>query len=250
MRFDPEAWLMQRSVYGGLNSILVKPSKSDPSVLVVLCHGYGAPGTDLVSLYEEILDGLPDGSEKPAFLFPEAPIDLSDQGMHHARAWWPLNMAKMMQMSAMNSFDEMRTVVPEGLDEARQALCQCVAECCSQQKWLNQKIILGGFSQGAMLAVDTAVRGTVEGVVGLLIYSGALICESQWLDCVSKKPLNLPLVQSHGTQDQILPISTGRWLHQFLTKAGCQGSLAEFSGPHTIPANALKKTSELLSKLV
>ena len=66
MRFEPEAWLMQRSVYGGLNSILVKPSKSDPSVLVVLCHGYGAPGTDLVSLYEEILDELPDGSDKPA----------------------------------------------------------------------------------------------------------------------------------------------------------------------------------------
>lgn len=250
MRFDPEAWQMQRSVYGGLNSILVKPSKSDPSVLVVLCHGYGAPGTDLVSLYEEILDELPDGSEKPAFLFPEAPIDLSDQGMTHARAWWALNMAKMMQMSAMNSFDEMRAAVPEGLDEARHALCQCVAECCTQQKWLNQKVVLGGFSQGAMLAVDAAVRGSMEGVVGLLIYSGALICEPQWLDCVSKKPLNLPLVQSHGTQDQILPIATGRWLNQFLTKAGCQGSFAEFSGPHTIPANALKKTSELLSKLV
>ena len=101
-----------------------------------------------------------------------------------------------------------------------------------------------------MLAVDTAVQGALEGVVGLLIYSGALICESQWLISVSKKPLNLPLVQSHGTQDQILPISTGRWLHEFLNKAGCQGSLAEFSGPHTIPANALKKTSELLSKLV
>ena len=249
MRFNPEAWLMQRTVLGGLNTVLVKPSKSDPSILVVLCHGYGAPGTDLVPLYEEILDQLPEESEKPAFLFPEAPFDLSEQGMPHARAWWPLNMAKLMQMSAMNSFDEMRDVVPEGLLEARQALSQCVAECFDQQKWPETKVVLGGFSQGAMLAIDTAIRGSIDRIVGLLVYSGALICESQWLDCISKKPLELPLIQSHGTQDQVLPIATGRWLSQLLAQAGCHGSLDEFTGPHTIPAIALKKTAELLSKL-
>ena len=39
-------------------------------------------------LFEEILDFLPDDTPKPAFLFPEAPIDLEDEGMYGARAWW------------------------------------------------------------------------------------------------------------------------------------------------------------------
>lgn len=240
---------MQRSVLGNLNTVLVQPAKSIPSILVVLCHGYGAPGTDLVSLYEEILDQLPEGCEKPAFLFPEAPFDLSDQGMLHARAWWPLNMAKLMQMSAMNSFDEMRDVAPEGLDEARQALCQCVSDCMEQQKWPDTRVVLGGFSQGAMLAVDTAIRHSIERVVGLLVFSGALICESQWLDAIAKKPLGLPIVHTHGLQDQVLPISTGRWLSQVLAKAKCQGMLDEFQGPHTIPLVALKKSAQMLMEL-
>ena len=100
-----------------------------------------------------------------------------------------------------------------------------------------------------MLTVDTALRGTVGPVIGLLVFSGALICESLWRKAAAERPLLVPVVQSHGTVDQVLPIATGRWLHTLLNEIGCEGELAEFHGPHTIPTDALENAAKLLAKL-
>lgn len=249
MRFAPEAWSLNRPTLGSLDSILVRPAKTRPSCLVVMCHGFGAPGSDLVGLFEDILHYLPENASKPAFLFPEAPIDLEDEGMAGARAWWRINMAKLMQLSTANSFEEVRNSVPEGIDDAREKLCNCINACREQEKWDNLPIVLGGFSQGAMLTVDTALRGTVGPIVGLLVFSGALICESLWRKAALEKPLNIPVVQSHGTIDQVLPIATGRWLHSLLNQIGCSGELAEFHGPHTIPSDSVESAAKLLASL-
>ena len=250
MRFDPEAWSLERPSFGSLETILVRPTKAEPACLVVLCHGYGAPGSDLVGLFEDILHHLPDQSLQPAFLFPEAPVDLEDEGMYGSRAWWRLNMAQLMQMSATNTFEKMRDAVPEGIDQAREKLCACIEQCRVQQKWPALPIVLGGFSQGAMLTVDTALRGNIGPVVGLLVFSGALICETKWRKASQDKPLSIPMVQSHGLVDQILPISTGRWLHSLLQDIGCVGQLAEFNGPHTIPPDAIVLSAKLLASFL
>ena len=155
-------------------------------------------------------------------------------------------MAQLMQMSTTNSFDKMRDAVPEGIDEAREALCECIRHCKEKQKWQDMPLVLGGFSQGAMLTVDTALRGSVGPVIGLLVFSGALLCESLWRKAAKDKPLQVPVVQSHGTVDQVLPISTGRWLHELLRDIGCTGNLLEFNGPHTIPSEATELAAKLL----
>jgi phospholipase/carboxylesterase len=248
MKFDPDAWLMQRPSTGTLESLLILPAKSTPSCFVVMCHGFGAPGTDLVGVFEDVLYHLPDNTEKPAFLFPEGLIDLEADGMPGGRAWWRLNMAKLMQLAATNSFEEMRPVVPDGIDEARSALCECVTVCMEQQNWEDIPIVLGGFSQGAMLTVDTYLRGSLEKVVGLLLFSGALICESKWSEAAKSRTLNVPTVQSHGTLDQILPISTGRWLNEFLVAHRSNCKLIEFRGPHTIPIEAIEAASRLIAE--
>jgi phospholipase/carboxylesterase len=250
MRFDPEAWRMERAKFGSLNTVLISPAKELPKSIVVLCHGFGASGTDLVGCFEDILDCLPDETPKSAFLFPEAPIDLSDEGMYGARAWWSINMAQLMQMNATNSFDQMRQAVPPGIDSARDLLCNCVHACQEKYKWSQVPIILGGFSQGAMLTVDVALRGTLEHVIGLLVFSGALVCESLWREAANKKPLNIPIIQSHGRSDQVLAISTGRWLNGLLNEIGCQGSLIEFNGPHTIPGEAIEQAASLIAKSI
>ncbi len=247
MRFDPDAWTLERPTLGTLDTIAVRPIKSEPSCLVVMCHGYGAPGSDLVGLFEDILHHLPEDSDKPAFLFPEGPIDLEDEGLYGARAWWRLNMAQLMQMSATNSFDKMRDAIPDGIDQAREKLCACIEQYRQKNQWTDLPIVLGGFSQGAMLTVDTALRGSVSPVVGMFVFSGALICESLWRAAATAKPLSIPMVQSHGRIDPILPIATGRWLHSLLRDVGCVGTLFEFDGPHTIPGEALENAAKLLA---
>ena len=46
MRFDPEAWFLERPRLGTLDTVLIRPAKSVPASLVVLCHGFGASGSD------------------------------------------------------------------------------------------------------------------------------------------------------------------------------------------------------------
>ncbi len=253
MKFDPEEWLFHRPQLGDLDGILIHPAKQSPKTLVVLCHGYGAPGTDLVDLFDHILHCLPEQSAPHAFLFPQGPIDLSSQGLDGGRAWWPINMAMLMQLAMTHSFSEMRETVPPELDHAREALIRCISLASERlhsqfPEATNLPIVLGGFSQGAMLAVDTVIRGGLPNVGGLLVYSGALICESLWRR--SEVQLQgLPFVQSHGRQDTILPFETGAWLHQLLIDLGLQGGLLEFDGGHGIPNEVVMQTAKLLHVL-
>lgn len=55
MKFDAESWMLERGRLGGLDCIVISPRAGTPKSLVVLCHGFGAPGSDLVNLAEELV---------------------------------------------------------------------------------------------------------------------------------------------------------------------------------------------------
>ena len=55
----------------------------------MLCHGYGAPASDLVRLAPELLRAAPRLAEGVRFVFPEAPQSLAELGMPGSRAWFP-----------------------------------------------------------------------------------------------------------------------------------------------------------------
>jgi phospholipase/carboxylesterase len=249
MKFDAETWFLERKVWGGLESILIAPRGRAPSVLVTLCHGFGAPGTDLVPLAEELVPLLPEGESKPAFLFPAAPLDLEDShGMPNARAWWLINMAKLAELSAVDNLDALRDEIPPGIDEARGGLEDCIEACVSDKQWSSTKLVLGGFSQGAMLSVDTAIRSKRISPVALIAWSGALICESSWERAFRTRPRSFGVFQSHGRQDMILPISTGRALHGFFKGLSLPVQYVEFQGPHTIAIESLEGAATLLAE--
>jgi len=248
MKFDADTWFLERKVWGSLESILIAPRAVAPAVLVVLCHGFGAPGTDLVTLAEELVPLLPEGDLKPAFLFPSAPLSLEEShGMPNARAWWLINMAKLAELSAVDNLDALRDEIPPGIDEARQALEDCVEACLSDKQWFASKLVLGGFSQGAMLSVDTAMRSKRLSPVALIAWSGALICESSWQQAFQARPRSFGVFQSHGRQDMILPISTGRALSGFLKGLSLPVNYVEFTGPHTISMESLEGSAQLLA---
>lgn len=251
MRFDADTWTLERKVWGGLDTILIAPRAKDPAVFVTLCHGFGAPGRDLVSLAEELVLLLAEGEAKPAFLFPCGPLDLEEtHGMPDARAWWPINMARLAQLAAVDNLDELRNEIPPGIDHARTKLEDCVVDCLSDKQWKSATLVMGGFSQGAMLSVDVALRSTRLSPAGLIAWSGALICESAWNQAYRKEPRSMQVFQSHGRQDMILPLSTGRALNSFLRNLSLQVDYAEFQGPHTIGVESIEGAARLLSGLL
>ncbi len=241
----------QTAQVGQLNCTLVLPvSGSDivqPACLGVFCHGFGAGGDDLVGLAGELLGTMASG-QPIALAFPEAPLDLTDQGMPGGRAWWLLSIQRLMSAMEDGRYEQVRMDVPEGIDGARQQLTETIEMLLDRFSLKHDKLLLGGFSQGAMLSMSTACEGLDSPPAALCLYSAALICEKKWKENAARLAAT-DIVQSHGSQDMILPLQTGIWLQELLQDAGCKVKFLRFNGPHTIPPDAIVETAALLGKL-
>ncbi len=243
----------QRQRLGSLDCIVVAPQlsagESPPqyAALAVFCHGFGAGGDDLVGLAGELLQML--ASDAPIMLvFPAAPLSLADQGMPGGRAWWMLSIQKMVSAMEEGRFEQIREEVPDEIDAARDSLTETIQIALQQSGLTAQRLLLGGFSQGAMLSVETALRGLPEPPAQLCLYSGALICERLWKPLASRLQ-HTEILQSHGRLDPVLPLQTGLWLRDMLQAAQCTVDFIEFNGPHTIPFPALERTAAMLGRL-
>jgi phospholipase/carboxylesterase len=235
--------------YGSLEAVVMPPAAgAAPQLCVILCHGFGAGGTDLVPLGFELRamdDALADGVQ---FLFPAAPLSLDELGIYGGRAWWHIDMAELMEAISTGSLRLMRDEHPPELPAARAALLELLREVQAETNLPLNRFVLGGFSQGSMLATDVALH-LPENVAGLCLFSGTLLSETVWRPLAARHA-GLRVLQTHGRHDMILPFQAARWLHDMLTEAGMTVDFLEFSGDHTIPAEALRKCGDLLRELL
>jgi phospholipase/carboxylesterase len=206
--------------------------------IVVLMHGYGAPGTDLVSLWRAL--AVP---KEVRFVFPEAPLELGFGG----RAWWPIDMVRLQDRFTKEGAARLIDEVPPGIDEARAAVLELLDALERDFAAHADKIVIGGFSQGAMLATDTVLRST-RAFAGLVIMSGTLISHSQWLPLMAARK-GLPVLQSHGRADPVLPFAIAERLRDELGAAGIPVEFTPFNGGHGIPEPALDGLARLLQRV-
>ena len=202
-------------------------------LVVVLLHGYGAPGDDLVVL-SDYLD-VPPGTR---FLFPEAPISIP-LGYGDARGWWIIDMARIQADRAAGRIRDMSSEIPRGLIEARQKVAGLLDELPRKLNADPKQTILGGFSQGAMLTCDVLLRSD-RPYAGLIQLSGTLLAKQEWSPLLRKRK-GLPVFQSHGTHDEILPYVMAERLRDEFTHAGLKVEWQPFRGGHEIPEPVLKK---------
>lgn len=237
-----------RQRLGSLECGIVRPTDTSQPInaLAVFCHGFGAGGDDLVGLASEILQIAPDQSTM--MVFPAAPISLEDQGMPGARAWWLLSIQRLLSALEDGRYDQVRDEVPEGIDAAREKLVETIESALSLCGLDESRLLLAGFSQGAMLSVDTALRGLNTPPRNLCLYSGCMICERLWKPQAAKLS-STEIFQSHGRLDPILPLQTGKWLAEMLEDGGCQVEFVEFNGVHTIPMQAYERTAQMLASM-
>jgi phospholipase/carboxylesterase len=122
---------------------------------------------------------------------------------------------------------------PKGLPAARQGVLSMLKELERRFGVDPKKTVLGGFSQGAMLACDVMLR-TDDPFAGLVLLSGTLLARDEWAPLMPKRR-GLPVFQSHGTQDAILPYLMAERLRDELTQAGLRVDWHSFRGGHEIP---------------
>ena len=108
------------------------------------------------------------------------------------------------------------------------------------------KIVLAGFSQGGVVSLFTGLRYP-EKLAGIL----ALSC---YLPTADKLPQNChsankatPILQNHGEQDDVVPVSSGKMAHQLLVNAGYQTKWQSYRMPHSVLPEQLSDISTWLT---
>jgi phospholipase/carboxylesterase len=229
---------IQRLSIAGLTTRITGPA--DARLTVVMMHGFGAPGDDLVALADTL--------ELPVrFVFPEAPLELG--GLYgDSRAWWLLDLAKLEAELRAGAPRDRRAEVPEGLAAARAQILRLLEHLQARFALTDRQLAIGGFSQGAMLALDVALHRATS-PAALVVLSGTLIAEAEWQPLWSRLA-TVSVFQSHGRHDALLPFSVAEVLRDRLSGAGAQVDWHAFVGAHEIPPGVLGELRSFLARVV
>jgi len=236
---------MRETILGGLKTRLTGGTDGHgggKGPAIILLHGFGAPGDDLVPLADVMR--APAGTR---WMFPEGPLSLN-MGFGDSRAWWMIDMARLEADRAAGRLRDLSAEVPPGLPQAREALERFLTTLPRLMPINYKKTVIGGFSQGAMLSCDVVMRSAFP-FAGLIQLSGSLLANQDWRPSVGKRA-GLPVFQSHGTQDPILPYVMAERLRDELTHAGLSVEWYSFRGGHEIPEPVLNRLSGFITKVL
>ena len=228
---------LRTRILGGTDG---KGGGRDP--LVVLLHGFGASGDDLVSLA-----GALTVPARTRFVFPEGPLSLSF-GPSAARAWWLIDMARVAADRAAGRARDLSNEIPRGLVPIRETMLAFLKEVEQKLGADPRKTLIGGFSQGAMLSCD-ALLHTDRPYAGLIQLSGTLLASQEWVPLLKKRK-GLPVFQSHGKQDELLPHEGAERLRDTIIHAGLPVEWHSFRGGHEIPRSVLQWLGPFITKVV
>ncbi len=188
-------------------------------VAVILLHGFGAQGDDLVSLARSLM------RPSTRFILPAAPLSLGNGG----RAWWRLD-ARDRPAYVTDTGPAQPAPSPE-LEAARSAVQAVLRK--TKEQYAPEQLFLIGFSQGAMLALDVALAGAPS-VQRVAVLSGALLADAAW-QTAALHALRPAVFISHGREDTRLPFSGAERMKSELEQRGLDVTWLPFSGGHEIP---------------
>jgi len=191
----------------------VKPKK-----MIILLHGLGADGNDLIGMAPHLQQFFPDA----VFTAPNAPF--------------PCDMAPMgyqwFSMQSMDSDD-----ITAGIREAAPILENYIEEMIEKYDMNATDTALLGFSQGCMMSLYTAPRMKDYHLAGIAGYSGALF----GAETLQKEMTNRPdVLLVHGSADPVVPPESLKLSEQVLNTLGFNVEAHMINGlPHGINAEAL-----------
>ena len=203
----------------GLRTLAV--GEPDAPRVVVLAHGFQMTPEDLAPFAHAL--GLP-----AWFLFPEAPLPAAPRG----RAWWHIDPAARAASMALGPRD-FALQHPPDLPAARARFghfLDTVTELAGRRP-----LIVGGFSQGGMVTVDTLLH-TGRRPDGLVLFSSSRVAFDEWEPLLRGGALRgVPTLITHGIGDPDLAFAAGEALRDATLAAGAAVTWRPFDGGHEIP---------------
>jgi phospholipase/carboxylesterase len=206
-------------------SSLQPASGNAPKKIVLLLHGYGSNGADLIALAAQWKHLLPD----VLFLAPNAPQICGWGGGYQ---WWGLTAFSPAALAA-------------GAASAAPAIDAFIERKLGQYGLTDADLALVGFSQGTMMALHVGLRRPHR-VAGILGYSGALTGVADLPHQARTKP---PVLLIHGAADQVVPVAALHMAERELKKIGVEVRTHVSPGlGHSVDPTGLRLGAEFLAE--
>jgi phospholipase/carboxylesterase len=203
----------------------------------MLLHGYGSAAEHWLP-YTQTIPFPPQGQ----FLFPQAPEMIARQdGLLDGRAWWDLNLAAHHRPEKLGV--DLTNEDPRGLEWAAKLVRRSLAREGNSKA---HPFVLGGFSQGAMVACEVAFSSD-EPLAALVILSGTPVDQAGWRSRMATRR-GMPVFMAHGRADNVLPFDLAERLHGELVTAGLAVTFVPFDGGHEIPEEVVTALGEFLAR--
>lgn len=196
--------------------------------LVILLHGLGADGNDLIGLAPYWAPALPDAE----FLSPNAPFpcDMAPYGYQ-----W---------LSARDPSAEARLA---GARAAAGILDAFITDELVKRELSDGDLALVGFSQGCMMSLFVGPRRE-KPLAGIIGFSGRLIAPELLEAEIRSRP---PVLLAHGTDDPMVPFDSMPQAEAALRAAGVSVETLTCPGiGHSIDSNALQAGGHFLNRVL
>ena len=192
--------------------------------LVIFMHGYGSDGRDMYGL-SNIFDPVLDDA---IWLCPNAPSRTPIGGYQ----WFGLTDISQRELDT-------------GAEQAGPWVQEFIAAALKHYNIQPENLIIGGFSQGAMMSFYTALR-LETAPAAVLAFSGALTSENKLKDEIKSKP---PIFICHGGDDPVVFSSYAERADKVLRDLDVPVETHIYPDyPHTIPPEGINAALSFLKE--
>jgi len=194
-----------------------------PRAALMLLHGLDMAPPRLAPLVASL--------KLPAWcVLPCGPVERADG----ARAWWPVDDDARAARIAAGPAD-LHDSFPRGRELARDAVR--AAARALRERAPGLPLVVGGFSQGAMLALDCVFQDPPLAVDALALWSASRLAFAEWMPALHRlRGVRVDVL--HGRGDPNFALAAGRSLHDALAAEGAEARWVSFDGGHEIPLQA------------
>lgn len=194
-----------------------------PKKLVIVLHGLGADGQDLLGLGQEWAPLLP----HVKFISPDAPFDCDMAP--YGYQWFSLQ-------------DRDPHAIQQGIEAVAPKLNAFIDEQLKAHGLNEGDLVLSGFSQGAMMSLYVGLR---RKLAGILAYSGGLF------GFEAAACQKIPVCLVHGDADMVVPVQAFDAAKETLEQAGFTPETHRLTGlGHGIDARGLTLGSQFIKKVL
>jgi phospholipase/carboxylesterase len=210
-----------------LNGPRVEPTGTKVEKLIILCHGFGSNGEDLMGLVPHLQQVMPNA----AYVSPNAPEPCF--GAPNGYQWFALSTLSR----------EERLV---GTIKAAPILDHFIDQELERYGLTNKDLVLIGFSQGTMMSLHLGLRRSSD-IAGIIGFSGAMTMPDDWQSEITSRP---PVVLIHGDMDNIVPVQMMSEAYDALKSIDINVDSHISPGiTHSIGPDGLHKALEFLAKI-